>query len=433
MSTRLPVPLPATAFVAAAALGAAGAGLVELRPGRLGILLAGALVCAVAFGLWPWAVLPGGIIGGVAATKLLGEGHVTFVVAVHAGVLACGCLALMARKVVSPGCDKPVRTAADGPMLGFAVFVVLAAGYGLAWGNAPHEVLIAGYEFAVIPVYFFFATHTLTSPQRFKAAGILYVVGAAALAASELTMPGRHGGLLSVLAIPPLLVVVGRLRGWRQVGLLLLIAGFSIDATLASYRAMWLAIGLALLVFLVRGTVTVRHSVVAALITGALLTVAVAAFSTGAQARSALVGAALHESAGYRAQESWIGLTAFAERPLIGHGLGQSVPHLYLDGFAVTDVGPTYHVFYVMVLANLGLAGLVLMTWPLVRAVRLGLASREGQALAYAALTCGFLAAAAFAGPTDGHWELGLLAALTLMSIGPRAGLSGSLNLGGTR
>ncbi|MDJ0341177.1 O-antigen ligase family protein [Streptomyces sp. H10-C2] len=421
------------ACLAAAALGAGGAGLAELPSARLGILLAGALVCGVAFVLWPWSVLPAGVIGGVGATTLLSDGHVTFVVEVHAGVLAVGCLALLARKVVSPGCDKPIRTVADGPMLGFAAFILLAAGYGLACGNTPHQVLIAGYEFAVVPAYFFLATHTLTSPQRLKAAGILYVVGAAVLAASDLTTPGRHGGLLSVLAIPPLLVAVGRLRGWRQVGLLLLIAGFTVDATLASYRAMWLVTGVALLILLIRGTASVRRGVAAAVITGALLTVSVATFSTGAQARSALVGQELHESAGYRAQEASIGLNAFTTRPLIGHGLGQSVPHVYLPDFAVTDIGPTYHVFYVMILANLGLVGLALMGWPLAQALRGALASRDGQALAFASLTCGFLAAAAFAGPTDGHWELGLLAALTLMSSRAGTGLAGSCSLGGTQ
>ncbi|MEU4134437.1 O-antigen ligase family protein [Streptomyces wuyuanensis] len=411
----------------AAVLATGGAGLLVLQPGRPGILSSGALVCTVTFVLWPWAVLPAGIIGGVAATKMLGASDVTFVIIVHSGILAAGCLSLLVRRIVFAGCDRPVKTPADSSMLSFAAFIVLAGGYGLAGGNAPYDVLIAGYEFAVIPLYFFLATHTLTGSREFAAAGVLYIGGATALAAAELTMPGRHGGLLSVLAIPPLLVVISRVTGWRQAGLLLLVAGLSVDAVLASYRAMWLAAGVALLVLVVRGTATLRRSVAGAVLTGALLTVSAAAFSAGARDRSGLLKAALEESAGYRAQESAIGLAAFAERPLFGHGLGQSVPHTYLDGFAVTDVGPTYHVFYVMVLANLGLVGLALLVLPLMQAVRYGIAARGGQPLALAALTCGFTAAAAFAGPTDGHWELGLLTALTLMVVPLPPAVKGSM------
>jgi hypothetical protein len=41
------------------------------------------------------------------------------------------------------------------------------------------------------------------------------------------------------------------------------------------------------------------------------------------------------------------------------------------------------------------------------------------MALAFAALTCGFLVAALVSSPTDGHWELGLLPALTFLTCRP--------------
>ncbi|MBS2962034.1 O-antigen ligase family protein [Actinocrinis puniceicyclus] len=397
-------------------LGAAGAAFADLAPGRLGLLAAGALVCLVAFVFWPWAVLPVGLVGATAIIPALGDGHVTFIVEVHAGVLATGAVALVTRRMLSLPGDEPVRTIVDLPMLVLAGIVLVAAGYGLTLGNARHDIFIAAYELAVAPAYFFLATHTLTSEYRLRAAGILYVVLAGGLAVSQFTQPGRHGGLLSVLVLPSLLVTASRLRGVRRAGIVLLIAGFAADITLAAYRAMWLATGLALLVLFVRAKGPIRRAVSVAALTGVLLTANAVLLSAGAHARAVLVGQELHQSAGYRASEAAVGLNVFDHRPLLGGGLGQSVPDIYLPDFAVTNVGPTYHVFYVMILANMGLMGLVAMLWPLLRALRAGLAHADGHSLAFACLTCGFLASAAFAGPTDGHWELGLLPALTLLT-----------------
>jgi O-antigen ligase len=133
------------------------------------------------------------------------------------------------------------------------------------------------------------------------------------------------------------------------------------------------------------------------------------------------VGAAVARSAGYRLPESGIGWDVFVSQPLFGAGLGQTTPGVYLPGFVVADVGPVYHAFYVLLLANLGIVGLAVVILPLARLSWQGLAQRDSIALPFAALTIGFLAAALVSGPTDGHWELGLLPALTLLSARPVA------------
>jgi hypothetical protein len=414
VATRLTV--PASAALVAAMLGFAGASLVELLPGRVAVLSAAALLCLVAFILWPWAALPVGIVGGIAATKALGSSDVTFITAVHVGVLAVGCLALLMRRAAASADDEPRRTRADGAMALLALIVLAGALFGLARGYPLHRVLIAGYEIGVIPAYFFLTAHTLTTPHRIKAAALLYVAGAGALAATELTTPGRHGGLPSVLALPPLLVTVHHARGGQRIGAIAAIALFAADTTVAGYRAMWLAVGVSLVILLIRGTSRIRRNVVMAVLAGTVLIVCVAAVSAGLRARAALSGHRLHDPAGYRVPEAAIGLRVFTDWPLTGAGLGQTTPHTYLPTFRITDVGPIYHVFWVMILANLGLIGLIAVLWPLLRAARLSLVARDGTALAFGSLTCGFLAAAAFAGPTDGHWELGLLPALTLLT-----------------
>jgi hypothetical protein len=124
----------------------------------------------------------------------------------------------------------------------------------------------------------------------------------------------------------------------------------------------------------------------------------------------------LADPAGYRHAEAVVGLRVWSEHPFLGAGLGQTTRSVYLEGFGLTDVGPTYHAFWMVVLANLGLVGLLAVLAPLLVAVSAGMSTPSGPALGFAATLCGFLCSATFAGPTDGHWELGLLAALTMLT-----------------
>lgn len=428
--TRLPP--PAAGVLLAATLGFAGASSLELLPGRGGMLSAAALLCLVVFILWPWAVLPVGIVGGVVVTKLLGDTDVTFITTVHVGILTVGCLALLTRRAAASTHDEPQRTRADAAMALLAVIVLAGALFGLARGHSLHRVMIATYHIGVIPAYYFLATHTLTTAPRLKAAAVLYAAGSGVLAAVELTMPGRHGGLLSVLALLPLLITLHHTDGWRRSGLMVLIALFATDTAVAGYRAMLLAVGVALLVLLVRGTPHIRRNVLMGVLASAVLFIGAAAISAGLRDRISLAGGRMEDTLGYRLPEALVGLRVFADWPLTGAGIGQTTPHIFLPTFKITDVGPIYHLFWVMILANLGLVGLIAVLWPLGQAVRASLAARDGAALAFGSLICGFLAAAAFAGPTDGHWELGLLPALTLLTTRHQTDRAGPPNTGGS-
>lgn len=404
------------AGVAVTGLGAVAAATAHLLPGPRGVVAVAAQASLLAFVLWPHAILPVGIVGGTVASGALAAGQVSMVVAVHAGILAAGCLALLVRRAVL-GADAPApRTAADGPMLAVAAFVLAGALYGLARGNSVHRVAAAAYEFAVIPGYFFLATRTLAEPRALRKAALCYLAGATGLAAAGLTAPGRHGGLLCALALPVLLVAVGQTRGWPRAGLVVLTAVAVADVVLAAYRAVWLAAGLALLIMLVRCHGRVRRAVLATVATGAVLLPLVVAAVPALQGRASLVGRELGQSSGYRLPEAEVGLHVFTTHPVLGAGIGQATPGVYVPDFGVTTVGPVYHVMYVMILANAGLAGLLLVLRPLLRTIRYGLAASDHRAVAFAALTCGFAVAAVFAGPTDGHWELGLLPALTLLT-----------------
>lgn len=200
---------------------------------------------------------------------------------------------------------------------------------------------------------------------------------------------------------------------------MLVAAGFTADVVLASYRAIWLAAGLAILIMVVRGGPVIRRGV-AWTVTGGILLLAGLSLSAGVRERSSVMMTAFGRSAGHRAPEAAVGVDVFATQPIAGAGLGQSSRDIYLPGMGMTDVGPVYHAFYVLVLANFGLIGLCAVLWPVLRTLRVGFADRDGMPLAFTALTCGFLVGAFFAGPTEGHWELGLLPALTLLTA--RAG-----------
>jgi O-antigen ligase len=399
--------------------------LLAWTPGTVAMSGITVLLCWLCFCEWPWAVLPAGIVGGALGGGLVGHGDIRSTVLMHVLPLVAGVAALLTRRLL--GYDADVTPPRYG--LGMAVLLaitVVGAAYGLAMGNAPTQVLVAAYEIAVIPVYYFLAAFTLTSRRSLRNAAIAYVVPVSALTAIEFAAPGRHGGLLSLLAVPGLVVLAGRVTGWARTGLALLAVGLIADVILASYRGVWLAAGIALVILAVRGGVVVLRGLAATAAIGAVGLVAAVMFglTTELRDRSSAVGEALQRTSGYRIPEAAVGLDVFVSRPIFGAGLGQTTPRVYIPGFALTDVGPVYHAFYVLILANLGIVGLCVVAWPILRAVWTGLSGPAGMSLAFAALSCGFLAAAFVASPADGHWELGLLPALTLLTRPVPAGSS---------
>jgi hypothetical protein len=379
-------------------------------------LLAVAGLCALV--VWPWAALPAAIVGGTLATQLMGLDRVTPVVVVHGALLAVGFLAVAVRRAIDPAWGPRVSTSADLPMLALAAAILLGSTYGLAIGNPPHNVLVGAYELGVVPVYFLLATLTLSSANRLRAGCVLYAVAAFAFTLAELGQSGRHGGLFSAFALPVALAASADVpKGVRRALLLAAAALFAIDVALSAYRSIWVASGIALLVLLVKGGPRLRRTVGAGL--GLAVLLALGAIVVGPRSlgsRADLIGSAAHEPSGYRAPETRIGRQAFFSDPLVGQGVGQTQPDRFVPGYGVKDVGPVYHAFYVTVLANLGVVGLVLLAWALLGALRGAMADVDGQTIAVRALLIGFAAAAVFAAPTDGHWELGLLAAVALLS-----------------
>jgi hypothetical protein len=410
MSYRL---IPLFVVVAAAGLTGAVTWVISGVHGTAGIFAAGMILCWLLFCVLPWAVLPVGILGGTIAAGLIGDGEMRTLILMHGLPLAAGTAALLTRRVVLGERFRRIHPGLAMALL-FAA-TVIAATYGLAAGNIRSNVVVAAYQIAVIPVYFFLAAYTLNTRRRLGNAAVLYVAAISLMTATEIGSPGRHGGLLTLLALPPLVVLAGRARGWARFGLGLLAAGLSVDVVLASYRGIWLAAGVALAVLVARAGRTVRRGLVA-MAGSAVALVTMLSLDSGVRERSLGVALSLARPAGYRIPESAIGLDVFVSRPLFGAGLGQSTLNVYVPGFTTTDVGPVYHAFYVLILANLGLAGVCAVLWPILRATWTGLSERDGLSLSFAALTCGFLAAALVSSPTDGHWELGLLPALTLLT-----------------
>lgn len=400
------------------AAGALAAAVLGAFPTPVGIVVLAGILVVFALVVWPWAAVPTAVVGGALAAQALGLQRVAPVVAVHAGLVAAGLLAIALRRALDPAWGGRVVTPADRPMVAFAVVIALGSAYGLAVGNPEDRVLVAAYQLAVVPVYFFLATLTLSTPRRLQAASVVFLVGAAAMALAGMGVEGRHGGLFSALALPGTLAAAA-VATRTGVRLVLMGAGalFAIDVVLSAYRAVWLASGVALVLVFVTGTPRLRRAAVAVLAVAVVIALALGMARTEAvEARADLVGSALHQSAGYRLDEARVGWETFLVNPLVGQGLGQVEPDTFVPGFGVTDAGPVYHVFYLVLLANAGLLGLAAFLWPLARALRHSRSCDGGQAAAFGALLVGFAAAAFFAGPTDGHWELGLLAAASLLA-----------------
>ncbi|GAB3409888.1 O-antigen ligase family protein [Flindersiella endophytica] len=386
---------------------------VALLPSPAGWLAGAGVTCYLVFLVLPWLCLPAGVLGGgIAASPAAGHDLPT-VVLIHSGILLAGALALATRRLVAPSQFRRRRTAVDVPMLILIAAIVLGAGYGLARDNEPYLVMVAAYQVAVIPAYFFLATAGLSARRAVEAAGATFV---AALLVVILAGHYKDVGLFSALALTPLMACAGAVSGRRRAGLSAVCAVLAANIMLTEYRTLWVAGGAAVLILLIRGSARVRTTAGVAVAAGGLALLGGAALDPGIGDRWNIVKAGLSDSPGYRQAEAVVGLRAWSEHPLIGAGLGQSSRSVYLEGLGRTDVGPTYHAFWVIVLANLGLVGLLAVLAPLLLAVSAGLRTTSGPALGLAATLCGFLLSATFAAPTDGHWELGLLAALTMLT-----------------
>jgi hypothetical protein len=424
----------AIAIAVAAALAAlAGGVLTALAPAILpspqGLLVGAGFACYLVFLVWPWFCIPVGILGGaiVAGQGVPGD-YLPWIVAIHGGILLAGALAMLSRWLVAPGQPRWPRTAADPFMLALLAAIVLAAGYGLARGNAPYRVMVATYELAIIPAYFFLATASLRTPRAVRAAAVTFVGALVALGLAQLAGRPVDLGLFAALALTPVLAGAAGTAGWRRAGLLAVGAILAAEVMLSQYRTVWVASGLAVLILLVRGSARIRMTAAFTLAAGGLTLAGAAALDGGVAKQWAAVVVGIADPPGYREAETVIGLRVLAEHPLLAAGLGQITPHIYVEGFKVTDVGPIYHMFWMIVLANAGLVGLLAILAPLLLAAGRGLTARSDPALGFAATLCGFLASAAFAGPADGHWELGLLAALTLLAQAWKHPAAGSAN-----
>ena len=197
---------------------------------------AGLLICWLCFCLWPWAVIPVGLIGGAVASALLGHDDVRSIVLSHTALLLAGCAALVTRRLVGAEDKRPGPP--DHAMLAVLVVTALGAVYGLAVGNAASQVLVATYLVAVIPVYFLIAMYTLATPAWRSRAGLLYVIAIGMITALEFGAPGRHGSLLSLIPIPPLVVLAGQHRGWKRWAAAFAAAVLATDVVLASYLSL---------------------------------------------------------------------------------------------------------------------------------------------------------------------------------------------------
>jgi hypothetical protein len=364
----------------------------------------------------PWLSVPLIVVGGAIGDRVLGLGGVTGVIALRGGLIAIACVALAARRLQAEDWGARVRTGADRWAVALAAAVVVSAAWGVASGNQPHQVVVAAYELLVVPVYFFLATLTLNTPERLWAAARVFCAGAVVMAAISFG-GSRHGGLLSSIAALGTIALAGETaRGRTRAFLVLISAVFLADVALSGYRAVWAATGLGvvLLALFSPGARRALVAVTAVGVSAALLVGYLGGGSIADRARSHATA-----SSGYRSSEAEIGLSLLAAAPIVGHGLGRVAPDRYVDTFGYKDVGPVFHAFYMTVAVNLGVTGLVLIGFFLLSALagrsRLSSFAEARLALACRCLLAGWIAAAAFAGPTDGHWELGLLPAVALL------------------
>jgi hypothetical protein len=404
-------------------LGLAGALLLVVAPEGYGLPLAVGLVCWTAFTLWPWLIVPAGLFasmsGAVVAATPLDAGRIMAAVpTVHACVLLGGAVAIATRRLFVGTPGSTTRSPADHQMLLVFAIVGMGAGYGLAAGNGAFDVTRAATQLAVVPVYFFLTRFSLTSQHDLLAAGITFVGATTALVLGGLVFADLNRGfagelaLLAALALAPAVVAASRTSGRRRAALVLSAGLLTTSVVLFGAAWIWLTASVVTGVVLAAASQRIRVQVLTALGTAAVLTLVAAVARPEVSGRVAALPARLEAAWVDIREPAWsVALNVFTHSPLLGEGLGLS-----------TSGG-----FWVGLLASLGLVGAAVVAWPLLIAIRRGVASwgavrRDSFAFVFAVLTCGFSVGAAFAAPVDGHVELGLLPALTLLAAGTAAG-----------
>ncbi len=421
-----------SASLAGAAVGLVGAAILHFVPGTGGLVAMAGLVCWLAFLGLPWLVVPVGVLGAAVLGVQAPGSDLPTALAFHVAVLGVGGLALLTRRALGSGTEHRLHTSADLPMLLAAVAVAAGAGYGLVLGTAPSDVLDGAAGLAIVPAYFFLATCTLTNRRQLTAAALVLCGGAVGLLAVGIVTPVRHDGTVAAVALVAVLALAGQTTGWRTGGCLLVAGVLGADVALSGGPVLWLASGAALVVLVVRGTRSARRAVAAAVAAGAVLVlggVALASVPGDGWAENgwaengwAEIGAAWDGGAALvpGGADAVPALRAFADNPFLGTGLGQlaagSTGVLPAPDVGTGSAAPRVG-FWVAVVAQLGVLGLLALAWPLCVAVRAGLRTGHRGQLGFAALLGCLTLAGVFATGGGLHWELGLLPAATLLTL----------------
>lgn len=395
----------------------------------LGVGVAAGLVTLI----WPELALPVIVIGAGLLDLQFGGERVRHLVFVKLALFVCAGIGLACSSLSQRGRFVRVRTPADLPAFLLVCYTAASAAYGYAVaGRDLDSVAVTGYHLAQLALYHFAVTTTLCRPEAFRRSGIIVITWSLAWVLPSLLMAGRGGGTATTWLI--ILLCYATVSRGQWLPLVWAALPFALLDTLTSgYRTLWVGIAGQLGWLTATGLSTNFRRVGA--IAMLLLVVAIVG-GTLVMSRPSLLDAipaadtlqrfeTSLSAGGYRLPEALIGLAAFKESPVFGHGVGHQTPILWVDTMGYMPVGPIYHVYYISYLSNEGIIGLAIVAWYFA-AVLLSRPARRMRRRAsgnqWAAAGVGLQAAffgailgAFLAGPTDGHWTWGLFGAGALL------------------
>jgi hypothetical protein len=361
--------------------------------------------------------------------SLMPDDRLRYQVAVVLALFAVTGVAVMLRQLAKGNRWRRTPTCLDGPVLAITAYGMFSTLLGLARGHDPGLVIFTAYHVLQWPIFYLVVTYTLNRPERLGLGWLLEaplnVISILRSVVSPARSVGGQGWLPIALAVSFLhKPLVG--SGW--LGLAVLLSTYA--AVRAGFRTTWVNVGVSVM-WMIGVAALKRHgrplamATVASALGLALLGLFVSVPGLSESNIGKVIAANFERGPGYRLTEARYGWQAFAASPIFGQGFGFRQEGAWIPELGRYGGGPVYHMFHLIILANQGLVGLVLVLWLFWR----GLFGREAVwlrdhcadhpwaavALGLQARTAGAFVSALFAGPRISHFEWVTQPALSLL------------------
>lgn len=310
----------------------------------------------------------------------------------------------------------------------FSALGVIALARGLLLGYDISKILTSVWVLLQVSVYYVLTKKTITKEKELKENLKVLVPFGIGISIYSLTYSGRFvigsaaiGGYISHILIIPilykLLFETSKIKIFGLTTVILILVG---DLVLSGSRRFLIPVIISLLPFLITKA-SLKRLMILSFFCIALSLVLVTFFLEEIP-KLAIFLDSTYRGIGYRFSETFIGLDyVLQNNVLFGIGFGGQTDVMRIGTKGVFAAGPSFHNYYLTILFNLGIVGLICFAFFIIKVItdhskQIIEQIKNGRfEVAYFSILLffvGWLVSAFFDSPRDGHWLLGFLPAI---------------------